>query len=296
MKRPPLLVPLPEGVPVFVNRLGCYEARPGSLPVSVLHHDWDIFWVRQGVGVWELRSGERLTAGPDELALLPPFTLATTREGRAPLKFWFCHFAFRPLAGPLMDKNRTDRLGPGARALVPLTFSKREAPGVWRAYRRLTQMDVRGSALPWRCEQGLLALVAELARFAQARTARRAPGRLFEPSAVQDRRVTVLRERIAADPAYPWKVTELAESVGLSPGHLHSLCREMLGRSLKRYLVETRLRHAVKLLQEQSGGRLPSIKEVSAACGFSSQHFFSRQFKGHFGFGPRACREGTAWP
>lgn len=290
-KTPPLLVPLPEGLPTYVGRYGLYSARPGSLPVVVLHNDWDIFWVRRGQGIWELKDGERLVAGPGEFALLPPFTPATTIEGRATLEFHHCHFDFRPVYGRISEEHRADSAGPGRRALVPLTFTSKEAPGVMRTYRTLSQIDPKKTGEPWRYERAVLDLIAALAAFAEARTRRHGAGRPFEPSAVRDDRVREIREKIEAEPARAWRVTDLAASVDLSPGHLHELCRSVLGRSLKRYIVETRLRRALKLLRERSGGRMPSVKEVSSACGFSSQHFFSRQFKSYFGVSPLEYRD-----
>ncbi|MDD2710888.1 MAG: helix-turn-helix domain-containing protein [Verrucomicrobiae bacterium] len=78
--------------------------------------------------------------------------------------------------------------------------------------------------------------------------------------------------------------------MGLSAGHLHHLCRESLGTNLKSYIIEARLRKALGLLKESSGERRLSIKEISAACGFSSQHLFARQFKKFFHITPLACR------
>ena len=294
MRAPTLWIPLPAGLPTYAGRLGRYVAKPGALPVMVLHDDWDIFWVRHGEGVWELRDGQRLTAGKDEFAILPPFTPALTIEKKPRLDFWHCHFDFRPVQGRMSDGEREDSNGPGKKLLLPLTFSKRDAPEVWRAYRALSRVDVRRSGAPWRIERALLALVANLARYAQARAKRKATGKLFAPAAVQDPRIAELCRQITAAPAFPWKVAALADGLGLSAGHLHSLCRAMLGRSLKRYLVETRLQHALKQLLERPGGRLPSVKEVSAAAGFSSQHFFSRQFKKYYGVSPLGYRDGPS--
>src|SRR3990172_7068505 len=109
----PLLAPLPEGLPTLTGSVGLYVAQPGHLPVPVLHNDWDVFWVRSGECIWELKSGERLVAGPGDFAPPPPSPYAVTREGRAPVSFWFCHFDFRPVGGALWEHLRADRLGPG---------------------------------------------------------------------------------------------------------------------------------------------------------------------------------------
>lgn len=292
-KPAPLVVSLPEGLPVYTGRLGRYVAKPGALPVSVLHNDWDIFWVRQGVAIWELKDGKQLLAGPDEFALLPPFTPATTREARKPLIFHHCHFDFAPVAAGVAAAHRAQCLGPGPRALVPLAFSRRDAPGVWRAYRTLARLDANAAASPWALPQAVAHLIAALAAFALQRTRSGAASRFFAPAGVRDERVRQLQQRINAEPSRNWRVSELADSVELSPGHLHELCRAMLGKSLKRYIVEARLQQALKLLREYPAGRKPSVKATAAACGFSTQHFFSRQFKAYFGVSPLQYRDAT---
>jgi AraC-like DNA-binding protein len=102
-----------------------------------------------------------------------------------------------------------------------------------------------------------------------------------------------LKIMIESDPLRLWRVSELARHVGLSSGHLHSLCRAVLGKSLKRLIVEARLRRGIHLLKQRSDGTVPSVKEVSRACGFSTQHFFSRQFKKYFHLSPTAYRDGS---
>ncbi|MBA3708736.1 MAG: helix-turn-helix transcriptional regulator, partial [Planctomycetes bacterium] len=97
---------------------------------------------------------------------------------------------------------------------------------------------------------------------------------------------------IDGDPIRTWRVSTLAASVELSPGRLNALFRDATGMSLKHFIVTARLRHSLLLLKQDADGRMPTVKEVSDACGFSSQHFFSRQFSACFGLGPLAYRNG----
>jgi transcriptional regulator GlxA family with amidase domain len=62
------------------------------------------------------------------------------------------------------------------------------------------------------------------------------------------------------------------------------------GDSIIAYLMKLRLRHAAKLLA------LPelSVKEVAHASGFSSQYYFSRQFRSHFSLSPLGYRKKKA--
>jgi AraC-like DNA-binding protein len=288
-------IPLPEGVPTFTGSMGLYKTMPGHLPTQLLNNDFDVFWVRSGEAQWQLKDGTTLRARRDQFVVLPPFVPAWVDETAAPMSFWYCHFAFRPIPErltPNPPSRRADYLGPGAHAATPLFFTRRDAPGVHRAYRQLTLLKL-GSPEPWQFERGIIALIAELARFAQGRKSRRPDAPRFEIAPL-DNRVIEIRRRVDEDPTFDWSVAGLAQSAGVTPGHLHALSRRVLGKSMKRYIVESRLRHAMLLLKQKRDGEPLSIFEVSEACGFSSQHFFSRQFKSYFNMSPLEYRNGSA--
>jgi AraC-like DNA-binding protein len=293
MAQTPYVIPMPAGIPTFSQRFGHYIWKPGTAPVLLLHNDFDIFWVTRGQATWELRDGSALVASKDQFAILPPYVASMIHESRPTLNFWYCHFSFRLVAPRLTPELKSDCIGPGAQALVPLTFTRREAPEVWSAYRALTRVNLKETNVPWRIERSILNLVTALAVFARRRTLARRPGRLFEPASQQDPRIAELCSRINLNPEKQWRVAELAESVGLSAGRLHALCTRVLGKNLKTYIIDARLQRALKLLKEHPEGYRPSIKEVSAQCGFSSQHLFSRQFKAAFRISPIAYRNGA---
>jgi AraC-like DNA-binding protein len=292
MPTPTLLMPMPRGIPTYSSRHGAYVCRPGLLPVFQIHNDWDLFWITQGEATWELKDGRKLVAGKDQFALLPPFVAAMIDETKAQLKFYYCHFNFRLAPTHLMEAAKRNIDGPGEDVLLPLTFDCAKAPGVVRVYRAINRLNSQ-TITPWLLERSIIDLVSELALFAQQRSEGEGGGTLFNPASQADPRVSAVCKRIDADPVQAWRVTDLADSVGLSAGRLHSLFRRVTGRSLKHYIVRARLERALKLLKERSDGRLPSIKEISGACGFSSQHFFSRQFKAFFRVTPLAYRDGA---
>jgi len=290
----PLLVPFPEGLPVFDGRWGHYQARPGLLPVTNLNDDWDIFMITRGVAIWTLQNGERIEAGPGALAVLPPYTPTVVTERNPPVSFWFCHFDFRAPHARMRNPARANALGLEEQALLPLSFTAHEAPSVARAYRALNKLFDARLKRPWQQQRAMLELLAELALFAARRTRQRRPGRLLVQGGHRDERIARIQTLVSQDPTRAWRVTELAEAVGLSTGHLHELCRKLLGKSLKRFLVEQHLQQALRRLRERPAGRLPSVKEVAAACGFSSQHFFSRQFKQYYDLSPLEYRDGAS--
>ena len=85
-----------------------------------------------------------------------------------------------------------------------------------------------------------------------------------------------LQEHLARDPGLlRASVAALAAAVGISPAHLHLLCRRHWHTSPHRLLLERRITAAKRLL---AGGKLP-VKTVSAECGFDNVESFCRAFR-----------------
>ena len=175
--------------------------------------------------------------------------------------------------------------------MIPLIFSKDDAPNVWRAYRDLLTMSpIRPEGPKWRITSALQRLLTELAAFAMQPRRSDYTESFVDSTLGLDHRLDELCRKIIDNPGYPWKSAELAKSVGLSVGHLHRIFQSGFGTSLKQYILQIRFRLALNLLKP-SGGRYNSIKEISAACGFSSQELFARQFKKFFGIAPSEFRK-----
>lgn len=82
----------------------------------------------------------------------------------------------------------------------------------------------------------------------------------------------------------PMTIGDLAKELGYSISYLRLLFRDRLGISLGRYIRESRLSHAARLLQT---GNL-SVTEVSKVSGFESLYTFSRAFKNAYGISPKS--------
>ncbi|MBA2480773.1 MAG: helix-turn-helix domain-containing protein [Planctomycetes bacterium] len=293
MQQAPLATALPAGIPASGSGHGRLVWSADEA-VSRSYGDWVVFWVCAGEAAWELKDGRRLSAAKNGFVVLPPLVATTMSAVRPKLVWWHCHFTFRPAPGHVPDHLREDVLGPGEAALLPLAFTGDDAPGVLRAFRELSLLAFPAAEAPWRIERAVIVLVAELAAFARARTRARAPARVLGPAFQEDQRIAAVMRRIDADPAQPWRVPQLARSVGISPHRLHALCRSTYGASVKSRIVSARLELAKRLLRERENGRLLTLKEVSERSGFSSQHFFSRQFRSFYHISPSAFRTGEA--
>ena len=82
-------------------------------------------------------------------------------------------------------------------------------------------------------------------------------------------------------------VSELAESVNLSPSRFAYLFRREMGTSPARFLRERRLDRARELLETT----FLSVKEVMACVGFNDASHFTREFRKQHGLAPRAWRQ-----
>jgi len=227
----------------------------------------------------------------DHFLLLPPFVSVWRRSPSSLLRLWFCHFSFVPIPNAVYPCVRSDCMENEERVMIPLIFSKSDAPNVWLAYQDLINLPpIRSEGPKWRITSAVLRLVMELAAFAMQPRDSNASDTFVDPTMGLDHRLEELCRRIIDNPGYPWKAGELAKSVGLSAGHLYAIFQSGLGTSPKQYILQTRFRLALKLLNPSVGGH-KSIKEISAACGFSSQELFARQFKKFFGIAPSEYRQ-----
>ncbi|MBC2601829.1 helix-turn-helix transcriptional regulator [Puniceicoccus vermicola] len=87
-------------------------------------------------------------------------------------------------------------------------------------------------------------------------------------------------------------LSDLAQELGYSASYLRTIFRDSLGVSLGRYIRESRLSEAAKLLQKTT----LSVGEVSARTGFESPFAFSRAFKNAYGMPPKAYSQKVGDP
>lgn len=292
----PLWLSWPAGVPTLgaILRLGIFTAVPGYLPVVIQSEDWDLFHVMEGkVGFW-WASGQKVVAGRGDFCLLPPQVSAKVVELEPRVRFFYTHFDFRPPAAgypghELPSERPSHRL--------PVCFRPRKTDGVTQAMEELEALRAQRGTSPqpwhWRLEAALVKVLGLIVQMGQKRWRDDAGVVLHEHagSQVRDGRLRRVLRLIEAAPAQAWNVADLAQQVDLSPGHLHALSREMLGMSLKRHIVLSRLRLAIRLMKRPGEHGPLSLKEVARQAGFSSQHFFSRQFHEHFGQPPGDYRQ-----
>lgn len=292
----------PHGVPSYSFPHGEARYEKGQNIPPMVHAIWDLIYIQEGEVIWEFKDGTIAKAKPGEFLLLPPYVPVSRPPAKSLIRFCYCHFYFRinpNLTGGLKTKIlyetivQQDALGPGTSTPIPVHFSEAEAPKVLAAYENLFAIKHEASDRFWRFERAIIELVSEIGAFARQkqRTSKQST-QSVELTNNQDPRIRRICYRIDDEPTYNWKVGEIAKSAGITVGHLNLLCQRTMGKSLKEYIIEARVKRAMELLKDaQPDGKMLTIKQVSEQCGFASQHFFSRQFKQTLQMTPQEYRE-----
>jgi AraC-like DNA-binding protein len=88
----------------------------------------------------------------------------------------------------------------------------------------------------------------------------------------------------------PLSLSDVAEAVHLSPGHLTTALRRRTGRTVQDWILERRMKEARRLLVETD----LSVAEVGRRVGYPDPAYFSRVFSRAHQQTPRAWRTATA--
>ncbi|MBE6590014.1 MAG: helix-turn-helix transcriptional regulator [Ruminococcaceae bacterium] len=85
------------------------------------------------------------------------------------------------------------------------------------------------------------------------------------------RAVEFIREHYREDIS----LSDIAYVTGYSPNYFHHVFTAVMGKTPQRYLLDVRLGHAKYLLAQPE----KTLSEIAYECGFSSQAYFTEQFK-----------------
>jgi AraC-like DNA-binding protein len=246
---------------------------PWGVPWRVCPDSFCLFPQRGRVRVY--LEGTQKVLGPGEFMMLPEgvaHALEIVGSGRLELISLHCHLADqwrRPfLSGFTSPFGRLNAPSHWTEALKELTCLLQTDPEVGQ---------LRGEGL-------VRELVSVRLRQAVSFALRPAGG---------DSRIQSVLERMEREWAVPELAIEaLACEVKLSGVQLRKLFRRQTGTSPRHYLQQLRLRKSGLLLWRSS----QSIKQVAAACGFASDHYFHRVFRQAFGRTPLEYRRGKTRP
>lgn len=103
----------------------------------------------------------------------------------------------------------------------------------------------------------------------------------------QFEKLCMLRSKIKKDPAYPWNISDIADSLYLSKSYLQKIYKSFFNKSIIEEMIEFRIEKAKNLLNETD----LTVTEISKQCGYSSYNYFVRQFRLSEGISPSEYRE-----
>lgn len=90
-------------------------------------------------------------------------------------------------------------------------------------------------------------------------------------------------ESIRANCALPYSQANLSRSLGLTPAYFCRLFHDKAGMHFSTFLTNTRMEKARELLSQEE---VPSLQELSLACGYPNKSYFCQVFKKHTGMTP----------
>lgn len=105
----------------------------------------------------------------------------------------------------------------------------------------------------------------------------------------QNALLTAIREIanfVQQHPGEGHSIESLAARANFSPRYFSRMFKEIIGQTVRSYIVEARIRRAEHLLHYTG----MTVTEVSEALGYNNLHFFSRQFKNYTGKSPSEIR------
>lgn len=110
--------------------------------------------------------------------------------------------------------------------------------------------------------------------------------------AVYQEKLSRLRTKIYAEPAYPWTVDEMAKELTVSKSYLQHLYKKVYRTGPISDVINSRIEHGKYLLITTG----LSVGLIAELCGYRSDVHFMRQFKAHTGVTPSTYRKQSGAP
>jgi AraC-like DNA-binding protein len=82
-------------------------------------------------------------------------------------------------------------------------------------------------------------------------------------------------------------LSDVADELGMTPGHLTTVVRRRTGRTVQEWIIERRMAEARNLLSDTE----LSVGEIARRVGISDPGYFSRLFRRTHGASPREWRD-----
>lgn len=256
---------------VRINQIIVSRCRPDwtwDVPAGRLA-DFDLWYVCNGRG-WMTVNGQDYPVGRDDCLLLRPRQEIHGRlDPRHPLSVIAVHFDF-------LDSRRR----PHAPARIPAPFQHVRSAMVREMLDRVAWATRPPRAQSDQAAHWLAGILLELLRMNRSAEA---------PTPAAYDEIHCLCRDIADDPARPWRVHEMASSLGWTSDHFCRVFKAITAVTPGEFVIGSRLEAAKGLLR----GSNHSIGQIAQMLGYGDACFFSRQFTARTGTTPRHYRRKT---
>ncbi len=273
--------------PITVRR----HAGPAVGPDPGTHaHDFLVLlYLERGDEVLRVDGRDRPLGTGDAFVVAPGAVVALPRPADGDARAWLVFFpadAVDPAAPPVSWRTHPllapfggSHGGGGRRLPVPP-----DQRGAWLA--RLTDLDVelreRRDGYADAARAHLTLLLVHLGRL--HRDAPPEPG-------VAPLLATVL-DVVEARYHEPISLRDVADAVGLTPGHLTTVVGRHTGRTVQQWITERRMREARRLLADTD----LAVAEIARRVGYREAGYFVRRFRTAHAVTPAAWRRAGRWP
>lgn len=239
-----------------------WKWRKRDLPMP----NYDLFYIWNGEGKVVL-NGKSYHVGKGHCFLFKPGDFITaTHNPQNPLKLTYIHF----------DVTEIPRLIPQAHRIIDNTI---HFESLLAQYVRLFLVETFGADIE--AKLILKQLMIHLLREDQEMGKNR--------NEISNHLLETIREianYIGQHPGEPHTIESLATRANLSQRYFSDKFKQIIGQTVKSYIVYTRIKRAEHLLHFTG----MTVTEVAFALGYNDLHFFSRQFKKYTGKNPSEVR------
>ncbi|MFD1851823.1 helix-turn-helix domain-containing protein [Oceanobacillus bengalensis] len=228
--------------------------------------NYDLFYVWSGEGELVL-NGKPYKIGKGHCFLFKPGDETTaTHNPQNPLVLTYIHF----------DVLETLRLIPSSYRIIENTIN---FESLLAQYVRLFLVESYGAEIEAKLilKQLMIHLLRE--ELEKKEQLESTSNNLFET-------IREIANYIKQHPGKPHTIESLAARANLSERYFSQKFKEIIGQTVKSYIVYSRIKRAEHLLHFTG----MSVTETASALGYNDLHFFSRQFKKYTGKNPSEIR------
>lgn len=228
--------------------------------------NYDLFYVWNGEGTVMLNGKPYHVVKGHCFLFQPGDSITATHNPQNPLKITYIHF----------DIAERPQLIPQAHRIIENAIN---FESLLSRYVRLFLVKIFGAEIEAKLILKQLMILLLREEQEKEKLVNETSNRLFET-------ILEIANYIQQHPAEPHTIESLATRANLSERYFSEKFKQIIGQTVKSYIVHSRIKRAEHLLHITG----MTVTEAAYALGYNDLHFFSRQFKKFTGKNPSEVR------